>query len=64
MVKMKLIVPGGRTAGEFVLVVLGVLVALMVETLTYHVSQVDVAVYLYGGQIRSVLDILAQLEPE
>jgi len=32
MVKKKLMVPGGRTVGEFVLVVLGVLVALMVDT--------------------------------
>lgn len=36
----------------------------IVETLTYHVSQVDVAVYLYQGQKLSVLDILAKLEHE
>jgi hypothetical protein len=36
----------------------------IVKTLTYHVSQVDVAIYLYEGQKLSVLDILAQLEHE
>ena len=32
------------------------------EILTYHVSQVDVAVFLYEAQKLSVLDILVQLE--
>jgi len=36
----------------------------IVNILTYHVSQVDVAVYLYEGQKLSVLNILAQLEHE
>ena len=36
----------------------------IVEILTYHVSQVDVGVYLYEGQKLSVLKILAQLEHE
>ena len=34
----------------------------IVETLTYHVSAVDVAVYLFNAQISSLSDILARLE--
>ncbi len=36
----------------------------IVETLTYHVSQVDVAIYLYEAQKLSVLNLLVQLEDQ